>query len=271
MMIKLNGVEIKPTIFPDGTSQVWKIPKTALEHDYPSPVFKSHVEIKIIKKAYVDHKIEWIFESEGEFMHLVQLRTLLSQIGGIVCLYMPYLPYARQDKLVSNETTFARISFVNLLSHLEFCEISALDVHSNDRADQIINIFPETELDLTFEKSNPDIICYPDKGAKDRYQSYVGKFPTCSFSKDRDQETGYIKNLFLNEMVDLKDQDVLIIDDICDGGMTFKLCAEKLLQCGAKSVNLYTTHGIYSKGIQTLKDSGISRVFNRKGEVTDET
>ena len=25
VMIKLNGHEIKPTIFPDGTSQVWKI------------------------------------------------------------------------------------------------------------------------------------------------------------------------------------------------------------------------------------------------------
>jgi hypothetical protein len=25
-MIKIDGFEIKPTIFPDGTSQVWKIP-----------------------------------------------------------------------------------------------------------------------------------------------------------------------------------------------------------------------------------------------------
>ena len=49
--------------------------------------------------------------------------------------------------------------------------------------------------------------------------------------------------------------------------MTFKLTAEKLLTCGANSVSLYTTHGIYSKGIQTLRDSGISRIFNRKGEV----
>ena len=104
-------------------------------------------------------------------------------------------------------------------------------------------------------------------GAKKRYGKFFGKFPNCSFIKERDQSTGFIKNLFLNELVNIEGESVLIIDDICDGGMTFKLTAERLLTLGAKEVNLYTTHGIYSKGVETLKESGINRIFNRKGEV----
>jgi len=59
---------------------------------------------------------------------------------------------------------------------------------------------------------------------------------------------------------------VLIVDDICDGGMTFKLLARDLLAAGAKEVHPYVTHGIFSKGLDTLKESGIGRFFTYKGE-----
>ena len=270
-MIKLNGVEIKPTIFPDKTSQVWKIPKEAFEEDVQSLSFGSFTTETTVKKAITSHWIEWDFENEAEFIHLAQLKTLLG--SDTVTLDIPFLPYSRQDKKISNETTFARWTFLRLLESLSFNEITTLDNHSKIHprfAKLIEDKFPEHEIDAAFNDTNPSLICFPDQGAKDRYGSFFGKFPSCSFKKDRDQETGYIKNLFLNELISLEGEDVLIIDDICDGGMTFKLTAEKLLQSGAKSVALYTTHGIYSKGIQTLKDSGISRIFNRKGEVLDD-
>ena len=67
-------------------------------------------------------------------------------------------------------------------------------------------------------------------------------------------------------MVDIQNKTILIIDDICDGGMTFKLTAERLKELGAKEVHLYVTHGIFSKGLETLRESGIDRIFTRKGE-----
>jgi ribose-phosphate pyrophosphokinase len=262
-MIRLNGVEIKPTIFPDGTSQVWKIPED---------VFKiRHV---------LEQDIVWDFENEAEFMHVAQLCDLLEARGMQVdCLYIPYFPYARQDKEISNQTTFAKKTFVKLLETLTVKSIHSYDIHSFAHCPKKSSSQePYLEIITSIKKTDSDLICFPDTGAKERYghlpcfrSTSSITYETCSFSKERDQSTGHIKNLFLNELVDVKDKTILIVDDLTDGGMTFKLCAEKLLQCGAKSVNLYTTHGIYSKGIQTLKDSGISRVFNRKGEVTDET
>jgi len=55
-MIYLNGQPIEVTIFPDKTSQVWKIP----EHFF----------------SY-KNEITWEFESESEFIHLAQLVALL--------------------------------------------------------------------------------------------------------------------------------------------------------------------------------------------------
>ena len=255
-MIRLNGVEIKPTIFPDGTSQV-----TELQY-----------KIAPYSNIFFD------FENESEIIQLLQILDYHEHAYSIhgftpkVYIEMPFMPYGRQDKKL-DENYFGKGSFLRLIKGFSVVqEIETLDIHSTlNNYGNIINKDPIKEISKTLIATNPTLIAYPDQGAESRYRtlSILEDFPSCSFSKDRDQETGYIKNLFLNEMVDLKDQDVLIIDDICDGGMTFKLCAEKLLQCGAKSVNLYTTHGIYSKGIQTLKDSGISRIFNRKGEVTD--
>ena len=45
------------------------------------------------------------------------------------------------------------------------------------------------------------------------------------------------------------------------------MCAKELYKLGALEVQLFTTHGIYSKGVQVLKDAGIVKIFNRKGEV----
>lgn len=249
-MITLNGVEIKPTIFPDGTSQVWKIDSLS-------------------DQEYI---IEWEFETDAEIFHICQLAHLLSyeDSSSYITLKVDTLPYARQDKPVSNTETFARSTLLNILKASGVHIIETIDCHSPIYSTmEIIDKKPSKEIRSAMLSTAPTLICYPDKGAKDRYESLpiLEDFPSCSFTKARNQETGRIERLDLNELVGIEGETVLIIDDICDGGMTFKLTAERLLTLGAKDVILYTTHGIYSKGIQTLKDSGISRIFNRNGEV----
>ena len=44
-----------------------------------------------------------------------------------------------------------------------------------------------------------------------------------------------------------------MVDDIADGGASFKYLARKLKELGAAKVGLYVTHGIFSKGLETLK------------------
>lgn len=119
-MIALNGNVIKPTMFPDGTSQVWRI-------ELPEEIGPYSI-------------VKWEFENEAEFMHLAQLKSLLDQTRRGVQLYLPYLPYGRQDKDPQNNQTFALFTFARLLNVLDFESVSCFDPHSSV-ANFLINKF----------------------------------------------------------------------------------------------------------------------------------
>lgn len=244
-MIKLNGKEIIPTIFPDKTSQCWK---------FNLPPFKAI--------------IEWDFESEAEFMHLCQIMTLLDKDTKLPLrkLILPYLPYARQDKEVSTESTFALTTFIKLINSLNFDEVVVFDPHSDKVLDikNIKVIHPIKEIYMTLGSIRPDFVIYPDAGAMKRYSQLID-YNYNYVKKERNQLTGEITKLEYD--FDVFNKSVLIVDDICDGGRTFITIAEALQYKGVKEINLYISHGIFSKGIEVLKQSGIKRIFTRNGEV----
>jgi ribose-phosphate pyrophosphokinase len=252
-MIKISKDYIIPTIFPDKTSQVWKI-DTSILND------KSNV-------------IKWDFEHESEFLYLAQIKMLIKELKpeADIILQVPYFPYARQDHKISNQSTFALRSFCLLLKSLNFTSIFTYDLHSNiafEYLDNLTNVYPNQAIKDAISKFKPDVIVFPDKGAQMRY-AHRFTLPHISIHKERDQLTGYltIKGIINNDNIILSGKKCLIVDDLCDGGGTFILAAQELFNADVKEVGLYTTHGIYSKGVQILKDNLISRVFNLNGEV----
>lgn len=256
-MLYLNGQPLQVTIFPDKTSQVWKLPPSTFES----------------KKAYV----LWNFENEAEVMHLAQLQTLLRKSRVDTTLEISYLPYARQDKVVSNETTFALEVFLQIIRNLQFDKVIVHDPHNWDAVRPgcaVEAVYPQKLVEqvaqLVDENGHFTIFCYPDKGALTKYSKvYESSYrPHIYGEKIRDQLTGNI--LSYKVVGGCVNSNVLIVDDICDGGMTFRLLAKDLLAAGAKEVNLFVTHGLFTKGLQVLKDAGIKRIFCQDGECFEE-
>lgn len=70
-----------------------------------------------------------------------------------------------------------------------------------------------------------------------------------SGNKSRNLETNEVTTEF---HVDMTGQVCLIVDDYCDGGRTFTQLAAKLREHNASKVYLYTSHGLYSNGLQDL-------------------
>lgn len=236
-MIYINGAVLKVTKFPDKTSQVF----------IPDSVKRNN-----------SINITWEFEGEEELSHLNQLVYLLGREVR-KHLYMPFLPYGRQDKPPYDSL----FPFIDLLKSMQFESIATLDAHSD--VWPFLSISPRDYILKAFESSCSDVVIYPDKGAEDRYGDIL---PGISYVKERDPLTGNIISHFLgpNIRVGLENKKVLIVDDICDGGRTFTGIAKDLKDI-CPEINLYVTHGIFSKGIQVLKDSGIKRIFTHKGEV----
>lgn len=252
-MIYLCGKPLDVTIFPDKTSQVWQIP----QH------FTRHLDSVSVK---------WKFENEGEFIHLAQLKMLLNSFGVRPTLYLPSLPYGRQDKGVSNSTTFALHAFAALINSLKFEQIVITDPHSELAIELIKNsvaVYPIEQLKEVISVTQSNAICFPDKGARVKYGPiYTGLGPPWVYGeKVRDQLTGKITSYEVKTgKFHHANKNVLIVDDICDGGATFVILAKELLKTGALEVNLFVTNGIFSKGLKPLFGAGIKRIFTQEGE-----
>ena len=54
---------------------------------------------------------------------------------------------------------------------------------------------------------------------------------------------------------DVSNKKCLIVDDLADGGRTFKNLASELKKQGASKVFLYVTHGQFNYGFEELKES----------------
>ena len=81
--------------------------------------------------------------------------------------------------------------------------------------------------------------------------------PLIYATKQRDTRTGALSNVEIHTGgVDLGSRTILVVDDICDGGGTFLLLAEALRKAGIHNdLELYVTHGIFSKGTDALYKS----------------
>lgn len=238
---------LQPTIFPDGTSQVWKLPQEILDDPNLS--------------------ITWNFEAEREIIDLLSLRELLPNHR--IHLHIPYLPYARQDKEVSNATTFNLEVLAQLLNMLVLDKVTSVDVHNPDRAYRLIdgfeNISAYSFLGDTINKTKPDYIVFPDQGARMRYIEMAQHYDHICCDKVRDQLTGNILSHEISvETGELRgDSKMLIIDDICDGGATFISVAKTLREEYGKklTIDLCVTHGIFSRGKTHLLENGINNIY----------
>lgn len=246
------------TIFPDKTSQVWKI--------VPGPE-KLH-----------SFSVVWMFENEAEYAHVLQLGALLSDHTTLPILLTPYLPYARQDKAVSNKMSFAGVPLMWALGEV-YHEIQAFDCHSD--AFDVVSMEPVEFFSHALSKHSYTTVCYPDSGAMLRYYHFMKDLDLqhVFFEKTRNQESGEITGLVMRgvEGATVQDSHVLVIDDLCDGGMTFIKTAEELYKQGAARVDLAVSHGLFSKGLEPLYAAGIKMIYttnsllhNRKSMESDQ-
>lgn len=250
-MIELNNFVVKPTVFPDKTSQVWKIPEG---------VFRPF------------NVVRWVFESEDEVSHVIQLGLLLKfgEYSAFNELHVPFLPYGRQDKDITNNSCFALHMIGDIVSSY-YDKLTTFDCHNPEFFYEnydfdFEDISPMKQIADAAEACEATVFCFPDAGAAERYQFDFGQ-KNLVFKKERDQATGRITGMTLESGDPVGSDDVvLIVDDICDGGRTFIEVAKML--GWAKQICLYVSHGIFSQGTQVLHDAGIERIFTKDGEMS---
>jgi ribose-phosphate pyrophosphokinase len=224
--------------------------------------------IKLLHPAMSDtFEIHTHLTSSDAIFELILMVDALRRtcpISQRLSLFCPYLPYARQDRvMVPGEPLSVRV-MCDLINSLKFDRVTVADVHSDVSMallDRVANIDVKDLLRDSGIPMDSCILVAPDAGALKKVGSVAKhlELPMVRADKIRDVTDGSIKEtvVYFNQTTD---KDFLIVDDICDGGRTFIELAKKLRPLTTSKVFLYVTHGIFSQGLAPFKGL-IDKIF----------
>lgn len=230
---------------------------------FSSFMFPSECEVNIKLPEINDNSvlITTRIRSSNDIMMLLLATDAVKRLGiKDIDVFIPYLPYARQDrKMVDGEALSLKV-MADLLNAQEYKKVTMYDVHSEVATALINNSESITNHKFAKEvlKDKKDYyIVSPDAGA------YKKIFKLCQYlnyqeeiimsNKIRDVSNGVIRSMTISHS-DLKGKECFIVDDICDGGGTFSLLAQELRSINAGKINLIVSHGIFSRGFSLLTD-----------------
>jgi ribose-phosphate pyrophosphokinase len=175
-------------------------------------------------------------------------------------LDLPYIPYARQDRVCNAGEALSIKVFGRLINSLKYDMVQVTDPHSAVSLACIDNVSVRDQysvfgdIKLSF---NDVTIVAPDQGATKKCEEFakkVGAAGVITCSKTRNLADGKIIGMTVDGPGDMSHLNLLVLDDICDGGRTFIELALLLEARNPKSLELAVTHGIFSKGVDVVSN-----------------
>jgi len=177
----------------------------------------------------------------------------------------PYLKFSRQDRKDEARVALNAKVVAKCIS-LYADRVMTVDVHAlqiqgfYDIPFDPLYSFPSV-VDYLCDRHRNDlenlVIMSPDTGGAPRAKSFKKKLENKKIIaelamgyKER-PKPGEIGERYV-VLGDVKDKDVLIVDDIIDSGGTLIKAAEELRKRGAKKIWAYATHGLFTEGVGKL-------------------
>lgn len=191
-------------------------------------------------------------------------------------LDMPYVPYARQDRVCSSGEAHQLKVTANLINGMGFATVTSVDAHSTV-SDGVFDRFYTLDQIAVFSKIKTNwsdvYIVAPDQGATKKAEAFakaVNAAGVITCAKVREMSTGRI--LGLKVLDEIKEgANYFVLDDLCDGGRTFIEVAKCLtLRTEIGSLELAVTHGLFSKGVGVVKDF-YDEIYTTDSVISDKT
>ena len=225
------------------------------------PDGENYLRINIEDETIISGKEVIIVQSTGpsasadqnaRLLELFMMIDSVKRMGAVkIIVVVPYLAYARQDKLFRpGESQFSNV-ILRLINALSIDEFYTVDIHAplimEECLCKAINIDSMKLLaDYVKSKGAKDIVVVsPDKGAIERSSAFAKHFgediPVELLEKERNVKTGEIE---MSGTLNLKDKDVVIADDIIATGGTMATAIKIAKESGARKVFAVATHAL---------------------------
>lgn len=266
-MLQLHGQ------FKDGTSG--NIPFESFT--FPGGEQGVRIDTAALGDAGLRFSIDAALRSSSDVLTLLMLADALRQVipTADISLSMPYVPYARQDRVCHPGESLSIRVFAQLINSQNFNTVTVLDPHSAVTPALLNNVIvtsPQNHVAKAVAAMGGDVVLVaPDMGASSRVRSIASALglPMLQAQKTRDASSGVVTGV---EMLDdIPPKPLLVVDDICDGGRTFIELALAVQRTARKqTLGLYVSHGIFSKGLEVLSPM-YSRVFTANSWLAGDT
>ena len=186
-----------------------------------------------------------------------------------VTVVIPYFGYGRQDRKDQPRVPISSRVIVDILTAMGTNRIITLDLHSTQ-----IQGFAKIPFDNLYSRSvilnaiehedfNPNfsVVLAPDIGSAKMSQGYAKNLGMHFALIDKRRFAP--NQTEINHLIgNLKNMDVLIIDDMIDTAGTLVNAGNAALEQGAKSVTAIATHGVLSDpAIDRIKKSDINKII----------
>ena len=183
-----------------------------------------------------------------------------------VCAVIPYFGFARQDRKDKPRVSIGAKLIADMLSTAGIDRLITMDLH----ADQIQGFFniPVDHLYASAVflpyiqslKLEDLVIATPDVGGSKRastFSKYLGvPLVLCNKSREKANEVASMQIIG-----DVKDKNVVLIDDIVDTAGTITKAANIMMEAGAKSVRAIASHCVMSDPASfRVQESGLTEM-----------
>lgn len=212
--------------------------------------------------------VQSTFPSTDNLMELLLMIDAAKRASAAsIIAVIPYFGWARQDRKDKPRVSIAAKLVADLLSVAGIDRLITMDLH----ADQIQGFF-DVPVDHLYASSvfipyleslklEEMVIASPDAGGAKRANSYAKYFdcPLVLCHKQREKANVVAKMTVIG---DVKDKNVVLIDDIVDTAGTITKAADLLLSCGAKSVRALSSHPVMSDpATDRVKECGLTEII----------
>ena len=197
--------------------------------------------------------------SSDDIMSIMLVADALDRIREVKrkSLYLPYMPYARQDHIVAAGEALSLKVIARMINSCNWDRVGVFDPHSDVTAALIERVEVTSNLKLVKRvldgKSNywmlsPDGGAFKKVGKLADELGYDRQVIVCGKVRDpRPEYKGRIMGMHVPEM-DYQGLDVYMIDDIIEGGRTFIGIAQELRKRNAGKIYLIISHPVLSWG-----------------------
>ena len=200
--------------------------------------------------------VEAHLKSSDDIMSLLLVCNAIKERNplAVLSLALPYIPYGRQDRVCDYGESFSLRVMAQLINSIGAQAIITYDPHSDVTGALINNLVVESQecAPILHGITQGKLLVCPDAGAEKKILKYSQSYIMCR--KVRNPITGDIRETKVDTAgYPITGRDLMIVDDICDGGRTFIEIAKILREHKPNSIELYVTHGIFSKGLQVFE------------------